>query len=106
MRRKTTGTGRMRYMKDLTRRFKNGFREGAIAKADLRLQFLTSVAAPKCCSSPTMYPTDCRDAASLLLSVHSTPSESAVGTHVHSRAMRCVAARSRTSAHWQAGSMG
>ena len=29
MRRKTTGTGRMRYMKDLTRRFKNGFREGA-----------------------------------------------------------------------------
>ena len=28
MRRKTTGTGRMRYMKDLTRRFKNGFREG------------------------------------------------------------------------------
>jgi len=29
IRRKTTGTGRMRYMKDLPRRFKNGFREGA-----------------------------------------------------------------------------
>ena len=28
IRRKTTGTGRMRYMKDLSRRFKNGFREG------------------------------------------------------------------------------
>lgn len=28
IRRKTTGTGRMRYMKDLPRRFKNGFREG------------------------------------------------------------------------------
>jgi len=26
--RKTTGTGRMRYLKDLPRRFKNGFREG------------------------------------------------------------------------------
>lgn len=28
IRRKTTGSGRMRYMKDLPRRFKNGFREG------------------------------------------------------------------------------
>ena len=27
-RRSTTGTGRMRYLKDLPRRFKNGFREG------------------------------------------------------------------------------
>lgn len=27
-RRRTTGTGRMRYLKDLPRRFKNGFREG------------------------------------------------------------------------------
>ena len=27
IRRKTTGTGRMRYMKTLARRFKNGFRE-------------------------------------------------------------------------------
>lgn len=27
-RRKTTGTGRMRYLKDMSRRFKNGFREG------------------------------------------------------------------------------
>mmetsp|Transcript_29904 Transcript_29904/g.53539 ORF Transcript_29904/g.53539 Transcript_29904/m.53539 type:complete len:97 (-) Transcript_29904:150-440(-) len=32
IRRKTTGTGRMRYMKDLPRRFKNGFREGTQAK--------------------------------------------------------------------------
>jgi hypothetical protein len=28
IRRKTTGTGRMAYLKDLPRRFKNGFREG------------------------------------------------------------------------------
>jgi hypothetical protein len=28
IRRKTTGTGRMRYLKDVPRRFKNGFREG------------------------------------------------------------------------------
>lgn len=28
IRRKTTGTGRMSYLKDLPRRFKNGFREG------------------------------------------------------------------------------
>lgn len=31
-RRRTTGTGRMRYLKDLPRRFKNGFREGTTAK--------------------------------------------------------------------------
>ena len=30
--RRTVGTGRMRYMKTLTRRFKNGFREGPQAK--------------------------------------------------------------------------
>jgi len=30
--RKTTGTGRMRYMKTMTRRFKNGFREGTQAR--------------------------------------------------------------------------
>jgi hypothetical protein len=40
-RRKTTGTGRMRHLKDLPRRFKNGFREGAtlglgIGDADVR----------------------------------------------------------------------
>ncbi|MEW5314455.1 MAG: hypothetical protein WDW38_005954 [Sanguina aurantia] len=29
--RKTTGTGRMRHLKDLPRRFKNGFREGSEA---------------------------------------------------------------------------
>jgi large subunit ribosomal protein L37e len=31
-RRRTTGTGRMRYMKTMTRKFKNGFREGTQAK--------------------------------------------------------------------------
>jgi large subunit ribosomal protein L37e len=31
-RRRSEGTGRMRYMKTMTRRFKNGFREGTIAK--------------------------------------------------------------------------
>ena len=31
IRRKTTGTGRMRHLKDLPRRFKNGFREGTEA---------------------------------------------------------------------------
>ena len=32
-RRRTTGTGRMRYMKHVPRRFKNGFREGTQAKS-------------------------------------------------------------------------
>ncbi len=32
IRRRTTGTGRMRYMSTLPRRFKNGFREGSQAK--------------------------------------------------------------------------
>jgi len=31
-RRRTTGVGRMQYMKSMTRRFKNGFREGTQAK--------------------------------------------------------------------------
>ncbi|KAF8341106.1 60S ribosomal protein L37 [Amanita rubescens] len=31
-RRKTTGTGRMRYLKLVHRRFKNGFRENTVAK--------------------------------------------------------------------------
>ncbi|CAN1285889.1 60S ribosomal protein L37-3, partial [Linum perenne] len=31
IRRKTTGTGRMRYMRHLPRRFKSGFREGTQA---------------------------------------------------------------------------
>jgi large subunit ribosomal protein L37e len=31
-RRRTTGTGRMRHLKSLPRRFKNGFREGTVAK--------------------------------------------------------------------------
>jgi hypothetical protein len=33
LRRKTTGTGRMRHLKDLPRRAKNGFREGTEATA-------------------------------------------------------------------------
>mmetsp|Transcript_4395 Transcript_4395/g.6570 ORF Transcript_4395/g.6570 Transcript_4395/m.6570 type:complete len:96 (-) Transcript_4395:105-392(-) len=33
LRRRTQGTGRMRYMKAMPRRFKNGFREGTIAPA-------------------------------------------------------------------------
>lgn len=32
IRRKTTGTGRMRHLKDLPRRAKNGFREGSQAE--------------------------------------------------------------------------
>mmetsp|Transcript_116192 Transcript_116192/g.163307 ORF Transcript_116192/g.163307 Transcript_116192/m.163307 type:complete len:94 (+) Transcript_116192:20-301(+) len=31
-RRRTTGTGRMRYLKHMPRRFKNGFREGRVAQ--------------------------------------------------------------------------
>jgi len=31
MRRKTTGTGRMRYLKTVSRRYKNGFRAGTVA---------------------------------------------------------------------------
>lgn len=31
-RRKTTGTGRMRYLKTVRRKFRNGFREGTVAK--------------------------------------------------------------------------
>ncbi|KAF8573592.1 hypothetical protein K439DRAFT_1374911, partial [Ramaria rubella] len=37
-RRKTTGTGRMRYLKDVSRRFKNGFRENVVAKKRPRAQ--------------------------------------------------------------------
>mmetsp|Transcript_22449 Transcript_22449/g.44088 ORF Transcript_22449/g.44088 Transcript_22449/m.44088 type:complete len:89 (-) Transcript_22449:575-841(-) len=33
LRRRTEGTGRMRYMKTIPRRAKNGFREGTVAKA-------------------------------------------------------------------------
>ncbi|DBA73889.1 hypothetical protein WJX82_006038 [Trebouxia sp. C0006] len=32
IRRKTTGTGRMRHLRDMPRRAKNGFREGETAK--------------------------------------------------------------------------
>mmetsp|Transcript_41908 Transcript_41908/g.104821 ORF Transcript_41908/g.104821 Transcript_41908/m.104821 type:complete len:90 (-) Transcript_41908:96-365(-) len=32
-RRRTTGTGRMSYLKTIPRKFKNGFREGTTAKA-------------------------------------------------------------------------
>jgi large subunit ribosomal protein L37e len=31
LRRRTTGTGRMQYLKTVNRRFKNGFREGSQA---------------------------------------------------------------------------
>ena len=34
--RKTTGTGRCRYLKDMPRKFKNGFREGAHPAARIR----------------------------------------------------------------------
>ena len=34
--RRTTGTGRMRYLKHLPRRFKNGFREGEYARPIFR----------------------------------------------------------------------
>mmetsp|Transcript_24563 Transcript_24563/g.69114 ORF Transcript_24563/g.69114 Transcript_24563/m.69114 type:complete len:95 (-) Transcript_24563:39-323(-) len=33
LRRRTNGTGRMRHMRHMPRRFKNGFREGTQAKA-------------------------------------------------------------------------
>lgn len=35
-RRRTTGTGRMRYLKTLPRRFKNGFREGGQAVKQIK----------------------------------------------------------------------
>ncbi|KAG0365190.1 60S ribosomal protein L37A [Gamsiella multidivaricata] len=35
-RRKTTGTGRMRYLSQVNRRFKNGFREGTQAKKQVK----------------------------------------------------------------------
>ncbi|KAF9582109.1 60S ribosomal protein L37A [Lunasporangiospora selenospora] len=35
-RRKTTGTGRMRHLADVSRRFKNGFREGTQAKKQVK----------------------------------------------------------------------
>ena len=34
--RRTEGTGRMRYMKSMTRKFKNGFREGTVAKKQVK----------------------------------------------------------------------
>eukprot|EP00980_Cylindrotheca_fusiformis_P030707 scaffold25278_cov132-Cylindrotheca_fusiformis.AAC.8 len=34
--RRTVGTGRMRYLKDMTRKFKNGFREGTQAKKQIK----------------------------------------------------------------------
>jgi large subunit ribosomal protein L37e len=34
--RRTEGTGRMRYMKSMTRKFKNGFREGTVAKKQIK----------------------------------------------------------------------
>ncbi|ORX34101.1 ribosomal protein L37e [Kockovaella imperatae] len=37
-RRKTTGTGRMAHIKDVNRRFKNGFREGGAATKKTRAE--------------------------------------------------------------------
>uniref|UniRef100_A0A0G4F0D1 Ribosomal protein L37 n=1 Tax=Chromera velia CCMP2878 TaxID=1169474 RepID=A0A0G4F0D1_9ALVE len=37
-RRNTTGTGRMRYLKDMPRKFKNGFREGTTPKPRTKAQ--------------------------------------------------------------------
>mmetsp|Transcript_5472 Transcript_5472/g.15439 ORF Transcript_5472/g.15439 Transcript_5472/m.15439 type:complete len:94 (+) Transcript_5472:75-356(+) len=36
-RRRTTGTGRMQHMKDVPRRFSNGFREGEVAQRKPRV---------------------------------------------------------------------
>ncbi|KAI9225777.1 MAG: 60S ribosomal protein L37 [Piptocephalis tieghemiana] len=36
MRRKTTGSGRMQYLKTVARRFKNGFREGSQARKQVK----------------------------------------------------------------------
>jgi large subunit ribosomal protein L37e len=41
--RKTTGTGRMRYMKTIARKFKNGFREGTSLKGLMHLFCLCSM---------------------------------------------------------------
>jgi hypothetical protein len=41
--RKTTGTGRMRYLKDLPRRFKNGFQEGETSGCDHELLTVAKV---------------------------------------------------------------
>ena len=39
--RRTTGTGRMRYLKTLPRRFKNGFREGALYSDERVVHFVS-----------------------------------------------------------------
>lgn len=36
LRRRTQGTGRMQFLKNLPRRFKNGFREGTQAKKQVK----------------------------------------------------------------------
>jgi len=36
IRRRTTGSGRMRYLKHVPRRFKNGFREGVVQKRQIK----------------------------------------------------------------------
>ena len=48
MRRKTTGTGRMRYLKDTPRRFKNGFREGPQRPPSLSAPFPARAAVKVC----------------------------------------------------------
>lgn len=37
IRRRTTGTGRMRYLRSVDRRYKNGFREGTTPNAHQRI---------------------------------------------------------------------
>merc|ERR1711974_201808 len=39
-RRKTTGTGRMRHLADVRRRFRNGFREGTVAVSQKKDQYM------------------------------------------------------------------
>jgi large subunit ribosomal protein L37e len=38
LRRRTTGTGRMRHLKTMPRKFKNGFREGSVAKKQTKAE--------------------------------------------------------------------
>lgn len=43
IRRKTTGTGRMRYLRNVPRRFKTGFREGMILPSKFFFALIESV---------------------------------------------------------------
>ena len=102
MRRKTTGTGRMRYMKDLTRRFKNGFREGASAKGDLRMHFPTSVATVQLWSSPAT-PSVSQGCFTASLCPLDVICALPIGSHNHVLVTSCMAARTLTAVSLQAG---